>query len=384
MKIRTCSLAPLGAVLIMTLAPSTGALFAQNAPPLSGTFGFLVYANQIDSAGATGGAILGLMNFDGAGGVTGTYTLKARTGQNAEADTVNGALSGTYTTNPDGTGAAALDFDAGFPGKFALVVTDGGKAIQFTDFSTAANTNISFQGTSSKSLTGGLPISYFIAGASGIIPISLSSSNTDGVAIYTSAPATGSGSIKCPDGSTGKWIASVPTVTAAVHEGVFTSGNFLMAISFTACEMFDFETASGLATGGPTANGYNLILRATGFLIQGSARATGNSSAPPNGSYGFQFTGFPFPAAALGVLNFDGLGNLSASFSNAGVAATFTGTYATKPDGTGTINLKGVTNPAASSVWSFVTADGGSTLLVLRVDGGANGGDVVLGTARLQ
>jgi hypothetical protein len=55
-------------VLTVTLACSFAA--AQSTAP-SGSYGFVVNAFQIDSNGANGGALVGIINFDGAGNVTG-------------------------------------------------------------------------------------------------------------------------------------------------------------------------------------------------------------------------------------------------------------------------------------------------------------------------
>ena len=122
-------LARLGTVLL----PGIVAM-AQNGPSLSGSYGFLGVVNQVDSAGSSGAAIIGILTFDGAGGVSGTGTLKARDGRPQDAFTGASAITGTYTTNPDGTGNLAINFtDFGFSQKFAMVVTDGGKVIQFVD-----------------------------------------------------------------------------------------------------------------------------------------------------------------------------------------------------------------------------------------------------------
>ena len=374
-------LAPLGAALLIALPwPGT----AQTPPSLNGPFAFVASANQLDSAGANGGAVIGILNFDGAGSINGTYTVKTRTGKPTPADTASGMLSGTYMLNADGTGVANVNFDAGFDAKLSLVITDAGQGIQFADISGGANTNMAFQGEGPKSLSGSLPMSYFIPGAKGGIPISLSGSSTDAGMVYTSAASNGNGTMMCPDGTPGPWTASLAPVAAFVTGSGPTSGNFLMGIFFNACGSPDFETISGLATGIPTPNGYNLVLHAFGFVIQGSGRATGSASAGPSGSYGFQFNGSPFPTASVGVMSFDGAGKVTAAFNNGGVENIFSGTYSTNPDGSGTINLKGVTNPAASSAWAFATADNGSTLFFLRTDGGANGASTVTGTARLQ
>jgi len=45
---------------------------------LIGSFGFVAGLEQLDSNGSHGVAVLGLINFDGAGNVSGTATIKPR------------------------------------------------------------------------------------------------------------------------------------------------------------------------------------------------------------------------------------------------------------------------------------------------------------------
>jgi hypothetical protein len=42
----------------------------------------------------------------------------------------HGTFTGTYSSNPDGTGTATLTLDAGITFKFAIVITDGGQGLQ--------------------------------------------------------------------------------------------------------------------------------------------------------------------------------------------------------------------------------------------------------------
>ena len=59
--------------LVLMLAP--GAVSAQSMPP-SGSFGFLINASFTNPLTNSGFGILGVMNFDGAGNVAGTYTVE--------------------------------------------------------------------------------------------------------------------------------------------------------------------------------------------------------------------------------------------------------------------------------------------------------------------
>lgn len=111
-------------VPVLTLTLMCSSAYAQSAPP-SGTFGFVAAANQMDSAGQNGGALAGILNFDGAGNVSGNAVLKSRS-PNGGAAPVTTAITGTYTSNPDGTISTTLSFDIGFSATFAMVPTDGG------------------------------------------------------------------------------------------------------------------------------------------------------------------------------------------------------------------------------------------------------------------
>ena len=215
----------------------------------------------------------------------------------------------------------------------------------------------------------------------------LSSSSTDVPSIYTlSAPGTGQGTLTCDDGTTGTWQASVPSATAAVVNP--DGGNFFLVVTSVACGNPDIETYSGFARINPGANGLvSLVLRLRGYTIPGSARAIGASSgAPLAGAYGFQLISQPFPNGFIGVMNFDGNGDVNATISAAGVpASAMTGTYSNNADGTGVMRLTPPSLPTAlPAIYAFVATDGGSSLYLLQVNDGGNGASVSAGTARLQ
>lgn len=377
-------------VSVIVLALGLTCVVAAQTTSPSGPYGFVVNAFQIDSNGSNGGAVLGVMNFDGAGNATGTATVKPRDTNPQNAQPVPTTFTGTYSSNPDGTGSVKLAFDVGFGATFAMVTTDGGRGIQLvsTDCSNCgANVPLQAQGAS---LSGALPIGLFFQGAMGNIPISLSnvtkSSGGPTSLVYAADLATGSGTAQCGDGSTGNWTASVRTVTLAVNNG---SGNFLASADGIVCGQPDFETVSGLVTstvgpGGTTS----LVLQGTGYVISGIARAAAQGGSI-NGSYGFQLNYSPFPAGTVGVMKFDGAGNVAVSLTSVGggnssaVTPTFTGTYSVNPDGSGTINLKLASGQGAGPQFAFVITDGGLQLLLLRTDSNA-AFNVAFGTARLQ
>jgi hypothetical protein len=273
---RAVSLLGFGLALLLSF-PSFAP--AQRAP-LMGSFGFLV--NQWHAGGSHGAAVLGVMNLDGAGHLTGTYTLEVG-GQPAQ--TMTGKLNGTYSSNPDGTGTLSTALDMGVTVTFAMAITDGGQALQLV----------------ATSCTG------------------------------------------CNGGSDGN--------------GGSSNGG-----------------------GGGSSGGGG------GSVISGNARAL--SPALPSGSYGFQFTKSPSPEGIVGVINFDGAGNLTGSFTDVSgndsnqplVTGTFTGTYTPNPDGTGTMNI--AVDPSTTVTLAAVSTDSGSGMLLLQTAGTEN--SVMFGTARMQ
>jgi hypothetical protein len=385
MKTQWQQLARLGAWLVLSVPG-----FAQGGPSLNGSYAFLASAKQYDSFGETGGAVLSVLNFDGAGNVSGTAVLKARTGEFQDGDTGTGVVRGTYTTNPDGTGSVTLDFtDFGFSVKAAVVITDSGKGLQFADAPGnfgPATLNPALPGTPER-VAGAIAGGYFLqnfrpgAQAGGTIPVTLTRTYNDGVAVYSlAAPATGTGPVMCPDGTSGTWSATIPSITAVIGG---TSGNFLMPVLVTGCGSGARSNYSGLANLSSTPTGISLVLHLTGYFIVGSGRATNGTA--PKGVYGAQFIGEPFPQAAVQTLNFDGSGGIKATTINAGGTTAFTGTYMANPDGSGTYTLTQDANPTAPPVtFAYATADDGATIYLLRTSGGGGGGNVVSGAGRLQ
>src|SRR5579864_7003797 len=86
-------LAPVS-ILALTLL---GGVASAQSNSLSGSFGFL-----LNFYGASGGlAFLGVMNFDGAGNVTGTATTRSDGGHPQG----TGTFTGTYSSAPTGVGS---------------------------------------------------------------------------------------------------------------------------------------------------------------------------------------------------------------------------------------------------------------------------------------
>ncbi|HYL38133.1 MAG TPA: hypothetical protein VEV17_19610 [Bryobacteraceae bacterium] len=107
----------------------------------TGSFGFLLNAWNTNSA-ATGAAFLGVMNFQGAGNVTGSYSF-VMGGNNAQAPQSSaGTFTGTYSNNSDGTGSVTIAFDIGFTVTLATVITDGGQGLQLAMTNCSGGCNI--------------------------------------------------------------------------------------------------------------------------------------------------------------------------------------------------------------------------------------------------
>jgi hypothetical protein len=109
-KFHTQAFSHLVLLLVLVLA-TAGAAAAQVAPPVAppvGPYGFVLNA-RFSHPGLEGGvALLGLMTFDGAGNVSGTFNLEFGSGGVGQPASTTGSLTGTYASNLDGTGTMAI------------------------------------------------------------------------------------------------------------------------------------------------------------------------------------------------------------------------------------------------------------------------------------
>lgn len=247
---------------------------AQSSSP-SGSFGFLINSAFKSSATATGMAFLGLINFDGAGNVTGTYTYEVDARSSMPVKTTRGSLTGTYSSNADGTGSATIALDAGINLTFAMVSAESGQSLRL-----------------------------------------------------------------------------------AVTNYQFPSNCFCIV---------------------------------SGMSLSGTARAT--SGGALSGSYASLSNNVPNVNSSVGVLKFDGAGNVVftetfvGSSDDSGQPATpdsgsQRGTYTVNPDGTGTINLSEVPNVSNARSFAFVVTDNGLGIFFVQLDRAGSG--VLTGTARMQ
>jgi hypothetical protein len=115
-------------VLVLTLTLMCTATAQSMAP--SGSFGFLLNYSFIPQFANMGLAVLGMMNFDGAGNMTGTYTVVVGASGSQPAQTITGTFTGTYSVNPDGTSSASITTDLGVTLTFAMLITDRGQGLQ--------------------------------------------------------------------------------------------------------------------------------------------------------------------------------------------------------------------------------------------------------------
>jgi len=109
LKLSAPALSRFASILVLVLA-MVGTISAQTLP--SGPFGFVVNSVFNDSSTQGGAAILGLMNFDGNGNVSGPYTLELGSLDGVGEETITGNFTGTYSSKPDGTGTISLSLPA--------------------------------------------------------------------------------------------------------------------------------------------------------------------------------------------------------------------------------------------------------------------------------
>lgn len=126
MKVLVRSFSRLASVLVLTLTLA-GTLAAQSVAP-SGSYGFLLNATAITPVGQGATAILGVMDFDGVGNASGSFTQELW-GTAQPMQSITGTLSGTYSSNPDGTGSISVTADTGDSFTFAMVITEGGHGL---------------------------------------------------------------------------------------------------------------------------------------------------------------------------------------------------------------------------------------------------------------
>jgi len=113
---------------------TAGTVAAQVAPPV-GPYGFVLNATFTNTSTQGGAAMLGLMNFDGAGNVSGPYQLELGSGGANAPQSISGHFTGTYSSNPvppypDGSGTITLALDVGVNLTLTTLIDNRGRTIQ--------------------------------------------------------------------------------------------------------------------------------------------------------------------------------------------------------------------------------------------------------------
>ncbi len=113
------------------VAPGFAIAAAPGTAP-NGAFAFLLSSSSSYARpNHNGDAMLGVMNFDGAGNVTGPYTLKFSALGDRPGQTITGAFTGTYSISDSGIGSMTMAIDAlPLTLKLAIAVADGGRSLQ--------------------------------------------------------------------------------------------------------------------------------------------------------------------------------------------------------------------------------------------------------------
>ncbi|MFN7995842.1 MAG: hypothetical protein U0Q18_19680 [Bryobacteraceae bacterium] len=83
------------------------------------------------------------MLFDGSGKVSGTYVLEYGSGGPSPVQTITGAFTGTYSSNPDGSGSMTMALDNGVGLTLSMVTEDSGRGLQFVATSCAGGFDLS-------------------------------------------------------------------------------------------------------------------------------------------------------------------------------------------------------------------------------------------------
>jgi hypothetical protein len=199
MKFHTRAISRLASVSVLLLA-SMGALTAQTVLP-SGSFGFLLGTSFTDPTNQGGAAIIGEMRFDGAGNVHGPFTLEYGSGGPLAATTIAGTFSGTYSSNPDGTGSISITLTHGIALTLAMVIANSG----------------------SLYLT--------VTSCTGAKGIDLAASVLSGVGVHTKGSV--SNSLAALQGSYGDQLTYSPQAFSSMGVATFDgAGNVTMALTF--------------------------------------------------------------------------------------------------------------------------------------------------------
>lgn len=113
--------------------PKTHKVLAQGGILPVGSYGFLVKGSPVAPASPIGA--VGVINFDGAGGVTGSYTSYD---PSSSTPVQTGTFTGTYSSNGDGTGSFTIVTSGGDTEQYAMVVANSNAQISFLQTSASS------------------------------------------------------------------------------------------------------------------------------------------------------------------------------------------------------------------------------------------------------
>jgi hypothetical protein len=243
LKFPSQAVSRLAFMLVLALAMA-GTAVAQAVPPQAGPYGFVLNTASSNNPCVQGGSgILGVLNFDGVGGITGSYTLELGTGGQCggpqQPVTVGPeALTGTYVANPDGlTWTTTLNlhvvtgnFDQWVKGTFVMVVNGQGRGLQLaltgcTGFLCDLSENVVSgigevqSGGSTKTISKG-----FLTGSYGMQSTKNVPSPQTSVEVWTFYPngtVTLSGTAVAPAADPVNY-PNVPKVQSGTYQGTYT------------------------------------------------------------------------------------------------------------------------------------------------------------------
>ena len=217
MKVHARSISRLTSVLICLLI-SIGAAAAQTILP-SGPFGFLLATSYTDPTNQGGAAIQGVMSFDGAGNVNGQFTLEYGSGGPLPVETITGTLTGSYTSNPNGSGSITLTLSNGISLTLDMVINDKDRGLELTATSCSGAAGINL----SQSVLSGIGVH-----ALGSTPKSVAALNGSYGAQFTFSPQPSrSVDVVTFDGAgnvtlSGTFIGAGPNISSATYPGTYT------------------------------------------------------------------------------------------------------------------------------------------------------------------
>jgi hypothetical protein len=195
---------------------------------------------------------------------------------------------------------------------------------------------------------------------------------------------------------TGALGDTAPTTQSGTFTGTY-SGNSdgTGSVTLTTDNGLSLTLATVLADGGHSLQFVATSLSCatcniSGTVINGIGRSAAVGSV--KGAYAFQLNNTPTPSGAIGLISFDGAGNVTLSYTSVDAGqdisqppvstGTLSGTYALNPDGSGTVNLPAPPGQSGAAAFALVMTDGGSGLLLLRTQGPRT--SISWGVAKLQ